>query len=113
MNFGEREGKAKAKHRGRVLEKVYYYYFFFNNILLMWKIVGALKASVLYVYIDKDQINCYQNIRTKLNATSKCRDQYSIFAYLLKTSYCIYSLDQYVPSESIINLQDFIKCLKS
>ena len=50
----------------------------------MWKIVGALKASVLYVYIDKDQINCYQNIRTKLNATSKCRDQYSIFAYLLK-----------------------------
>ena len=24
MNFGEREGKVKAKHRGQVLEKVYY-----------------------------------------------------------------------------------------
>ena len=52
MNFGEREGKAKAKHRGRVVEKVYYVFFFFNNILLAWKIVGASKASVLYVYID-------------------------------------------------------------
>ena len=27
-------------------------FFFFNNILLMWKIVGASKVSVLYVYID-------------------------------------------------------------
>ena len=53
MNFGEREGKAKAKHRGRVLEKVYYVFFFFNNILLMWKIVEVSKGSVLYVYIDK------------------------------------------------------------
>ena len=51
MNFGEREGKAKAKHRGWALEKVYYV-FFFNNILLMWKIVGVSKVSVLYVYID-------------------------------------------------------------
>ena len=56
MNFGEREGKAKAKHRGRVLEKVYYV-FFFNNILLMWKIVGALKVSVLYVYIDYPNVH--------------------------------------------------------
>ena len=58
MNFGEREGKEKAKHRGRVLEKVYYvFFFFFNNILLMWKLMGASKVSVLYVYIDNNAYN--------------------------------------------------------
>ena len=30
----------------------FYYVFFFFNIMLTWKIVVALKASVLYVYID-------------------------------------------------------------
>ena len=47
--------KEKAKHRGWVLEKVYYV-FFFNNILLMWKIVGASKVSVLYIYIYIDDL---------------------------------------------------------
>ena len=40
----------KAEHR--VLENFYYVFFFFN-IMLMWKFVGASKALVLYVYIDK------------------------------------------------------------
>ena len=42
--------KEKAEHQDRVLEKFYYYLFF--NIVLMWKIVGVSKASILYVYID-------------------------------------------------------------
>ena len=47
--------KEKAKHRDQVLEKFYYIYFF--NIVLMWKIMGASKASVLYVYIDDNNNN--------------------------------------------------------
>ena len=42
--------KEKAEHRVRVLEKFYYYYYYFN-IVLMWKIVGASKVSVIYIYI--------------------------------------------------------------
>ena len=49
----------KAEHRDRVLEKFYYYLFF--NIVLTWKIVGASKASVLYVYIDDDDDNNNNN----------------------------------------------------
>ena len=48
----EREGRARVW----VLEKFYYYYYFFK-ILLMWKIVGASKALVLYVYIDNNLSN--------------------------------------------------------
>ena len=45
----EREGRASG-----VLERFYYvFFFFFLNIVLTWTIVGAPKASVLYVYIDK------------------------------------------------------------
>ena len=42
--------KEKVEHRDRVLEKFYYYLFI--NIVLTRKIVRALKASVLHVYID-------------------------------------------------------------
>ena len=42
----EREGRASG-----VLERFYYVFFFFN-IVLTWTIVGAPKASILYVYID-------------------------------------------------------------
>ena len=31
--------------------------FLFFNIVLMWKIVGASEASVLYIYIDNDTTN--------------------------------------------------------
>ena len=31
------------------------FYFYFLNIVLAWKNVGALKASVLYIYIDKEK----------------------------------------------------------
>ena len=48
----EREGRARVW----VLEKIYYYYYFLK-ILLMWKIVGASKAFVLYVYIDNNLSN--------------------------------------------------------
>ena len=35
----------------RVFEKLYFdYMFFFLNIVLTWKIVGASKVSVLYIY---------------------------------------------------------------
>ena len=30
---------------------MFYYYYYFFNVVLMWKIVGASKASVLYIYI--------------------------------------------------------------
>ena len=30
---------------------------------------------------NKDQIDCYQNVGTKLTMTLKCRDQNGIFAY--------------------------------
>ena len=52
MNFGEREGKAS----GSGFRKSLLCFFFFNNILLTWKIVGASKTSVLYVYIDENKI---------------------------------------------------------
>ena len=52
MNFGEREGKAL----GSGFRKSLLCFFFFNNILLTWKIVGASKTSVLYVYIDENKI---------------------------------------------------------
>ena len=63
MNYGEREGSVYIGFR--VLEKLlhlcFFFFFwlglkkfffldyFFFNIVLMWKIVGALKASVLYI----------------------------------------------------------------
>ena len=53
MNFGEREGKAS----GSGFRKSLLCFFFFYNILLMWKIVGALKVSVLYVYIDYPNVH--------------------------------------------------------
>ena len=31
---------------------MFYYYYYFFNVVLTWKIVGASKASVLYIYID-------------------------------------------------------------
>ena len=45
MNFGEKEGRAS----GLGFRKVLLCFFFFLNIVLTWKIVGAGKASVLYV----------------------------------------------------------------
>ena len=46
VHFGEREGRAS----GLGFRKVLLYIFF--NIVLTWKIVGASKVSVLYLYID-------------------------------------------------------------
>ena len=51
------EHRERRKGEHRVLENFYYVFFIcflflFFNIVLMWKFVGALKASVLYVYID-------------------------------------------------------------
>ena len=51
-----------------------------------------IKLNWFQIENNKDQINCYKNIRTKLNATSKCRDQYSIFAYLLKEKWHVYNI---------------------
>ena len=46
----ERQGRKVY----RVFEKLYFdYMFFFLNIVLTWKIVGASKVSVLYIYIDE------------------------------------------------------------
>ena len=50
------KGKGSLRERerqSRDLKKFYYVFFFFLNIMLTWKSVGASKASVLYVYIDK------------------------------------------------------------
>ena len=45
-------GRGRQGREGRELglEKFYYVFFFFN-IVLMWKIVGVSKTSVLYIYI--------------------------------------------------------------
>ena len=59
-SFGEREGRAtglsfrKVLYWVWVLKKFYYYYFLNNffNIMLMWKIVGVSKVSVIYIYIE-------------------------------------------------------------
>ena len=44
----------------RVFEKLYFdfklFIYFFFNIVLMWKIVGASKVSVLYIYIYIDDL---------------------------------------------------------
>ena len=56
----EREGRALG-----VLERFYYVFFFFFNIVLTRTIVGAPKASVLYVYIDVYRLD--NSIICKLN----------------------------------------------
>ena len=54
------EGREEmAEHR--VLENFYYvffflFYVFFFNIVLTWKFVEVSKVSVLYVYIDNNNI---------------------------------------------------------
>ena len=46
------EEEALGRKVYRVLEKLYFdFLFFFINIMLMWKIVGVSKVSVLYIYI--------------------------------------------------------------
>ena len=57
--------KEKAEHQDRVLEKFYYYLFF--NIVLTWKIVGASKAFVLYVYIDLKHISDINIFETRVS----------------------------------------------
>ena len=36
---------------------MFYYYYYYFNVVLTWKIVGASKASVIYIYIDKFYLN--------------------------------------------------------
>ena len=53
-SFVKGKGSLRERERqSRDLKKFYYVFFFFLNIMLTWKSVGASKASVLYVYIDK------------------------------------------------------------
>ena len=51
----ERQSIRQSIVKGKVSEYRVYYVFllvlFFFNIMLMWKIVGALKISVIYIYI--------------------------------------------------------------
>ena len=53
MNFGERESRVYISGLGfrKALAFMFFFYLFYN-IVLMWKIVGVSKASVLYIYID-------------------------------------------------------------
>ena len=50
-----RERERQSIVKGKASEYRVYYVFllvlFFFNIMLMWKIVGALKISVIYIYI--------------------------------------------------------------
>ena len=46
-----KECTVTCKAQSRVLEKCFPFSFFLFNIVLTWKIVGASKASVIYIYI--------------------------------------------------------------
>ena len=56
-SFAKGKGSLRERERqSRDLKKFYYVFFFFFNITLTWKSVGASKASILYVYIDNDNV---------------------------------------------------------
>ena len=64
------KGKGSLRERerqSRDLKKFYYVFFFFKNIILTWKSVGASKASVLYVYIDKRRRTCFRFLNISFN----------------------------------------------
>ena len=57
-----KEEKAECIYRVWVLENplcffffFWVYVFFFLNIVLTWKIVGASKVSVIYIYIERER----------------------------------------------------------
>ena len=62
VHFGEREGRASGSGFRKVLLLL-----FFFNIVLTWKIVGASKAFVLYVYIDLKHISDINIFETRVS----------------------------------------------
>ena len=48
---GTEEGALGEKSLSGVRKALFWFFVFFINIMLMWKIVGVSKVSVLYIYI--------------------------------------------------------------